>query len=104
MRESEKSKVRLTNHDLLWVAVLGAFEGAKYGVQRSVAGGFVFFDGFGFAGDLGYGCGETGTAPGGEDAPGEDAVGAPQGRVRAVRREQTFECGMELFGGFEREA
>ena len=89
---------------LLRIPVLGSLEAVEYGSQGPVAGGFVLLHAAGLAGEFGHPGGEPGATPGGQDAPGEDAVCPFEGGVLASFLKQVFEGGMEGFGCFEGEA
>ena len=89
---------------LLRIPVLGTLEAVEYRSQCPVAGGFVLFYTADLAGELGHASGEPGPAPGGQYAPGEDAVNPFEVGVLAPTLEQVFEGSVEGFGCFEGEA
>ena len=58
------------------ISVLGAFEAVQHRAEFKITRLFVLFEGLGFAGECCDASGEAGAAPGGEDAPAEEPVGA----------------------------
>lgn len=82
------------------IPVLGAFEGVEYGAELLVARGLELLQGGRTAGYGREARGEAGTVPGGECAPGEEAVGTFQYSGRRTRLEQTLEGGVQGVGLF----
>jgi hypothetical protein len=58
------------------ISIFGAFEAVQHWAEFKITRLFVLFEGVGFAGEYCDASGEAGAAPGGEDAPGEEPVGA----------------------------
>src|SRR3712207_1100944 len=82
------------------VPVLGALETVQYGAELFVAGGLEILQGLGLAGDGGEARGQARAFPGGEGAPGEEAVGTLKDRGREAPLEQVFEGGVQGVGLF----
>lgn len=73
------------------VAVLAALEPADYGAKLSVPSGLVVLEAPGFARQRGDAARQPRPALCDEDAPGEDAVAALEGRTPAVCVEKVLE-------------
>ena len=79
------------------IPVLGAFEAVQNRTEFPVARLFVLFERSGFAGQFCDTSGEARAAPGGEDAPAEEPVGAFEVPVLFAAIQEIFQQGVKRF-------